>query len=403
METFRSRSAIKPASRGTVRNLTLVTGLVCSGLLGLIASTQSYAAPMDFVDAQLPHYQPKPVTLDQKRGYIQPDGSVQIMGYDDMDGMLNKLNALFIQTHPGFRFKMELKGNGTAIPGITYDASAFGPQGGGATLVQLLPYEKIYGGSKAEPVAPMVVRVAHSSLNPAAKLSPLGLIVNVKNPIPSLTMEQVTGMFAFGSGKGDITGWSQLGVTGALAGKTIHPTGLSEDAYDRPEELGMGEFMTFRKMGGHPGFPFSPRYERMKRYADVVESVRSDPLAIGLVALNKVDASVRVVPMVSNDGTSLTTGSEADIVGGRYPYDRYLYIYVRRPLNEPFDPFVKEYLRMVLSKEGQAIIAQDSRGYLPLSRTEVTEELDKMLGAEVWEKRSVQGPKLNFPFPSPQP
>jgi phosphate transport system substrate-binding protein len=369
----------------------------------MVFGSAANAAPIDFVDAKLPSYHPQPVTLDKNRGYVQRDGSVQIIGYDDMNGMLATLNELFIKSHPGFKFKMELHGNGTAIPGITYDASAFGPQGGGATLVQLLPYEKIYGGSKAEPVAPLVIRVAHSSLNPKAKLAPLGLIVNKSNPITSLTMEQVTGMFAFGSGKGDITGWSQLGLTGTLAGKSIHPTGLSEDAYDRPEDLGMGEFMMFRKMGQHPGFPMSPRYERMKRYAEVVKTVKGDPLAIGIVALNKVDASVKVVPMLDNDGKTLTTGSAADIVAGRYPYDRYLYIYVRRPLGEAFDPFVKEYLRMVLSKQGQEIIAKDAKGYLPLNSHEVEEELDKLERAKVWEKRSVQGPKLNFPFPSPQP
>jgi phosphate transport system substrate-binding protein len=377
------------------------SGIVCACLIG-IAAAPAWSAALSLVDARLPSYQPKPVTVDKSRGYVQPDGSIQIVGFDDMGSMLAGFNKLFVQSHPGLRFKMEMKGNGPAIPALTYDASAFAPVGGGATLLQLLPYEKIHG-SKAEPVAALAIRVAHSSLNPKAKLGPLGVVVHKDNPIKSLTMEQVTGMFAYGSGTGDVTSWSQLGVAGPLKGQSIHPTGLSEDAYDRPEDLGMGEYMMYRKMGAFPGFPFSPRYERMKRYADVVDRVAGDPLAVGLVALNKVGAKVRVVPLVGNDGKTLTSGSAADIVAGNYPYDRYLYIYVRRPVGEPFDPFVKEYLRMMLSKQGQTLIAKDAKGYLPLSFTEVEEELAKLERAEVWQPRNKQGPELNYPFPSPQP
>jgi phosphate transport system substrate-binding protein len=368
---------------------------------GAIAA--AHAAPMRKVDPSLPSYQPQPVTLDKTRGYVLPDGSVEIMGCDDMAGIIAKTDALFMKTHPGIRFTDIMKGNGPAIPGITYQASALAPMCGGATLLQLLPYEKIHGGSKAEPVAALAIRVGHASLNPQAKLGPMALIVNKKNPIASLTQDQVTSIFAYGAGTGDITAWNQLDVGGPVAGKTIHPTGLDEDAYNRPEDLGMGEYMMYTKMGPFPGGPFSPNYERLKRYADVVERVAEDPQAIGLVALNKVTAKVRVVPLVSTDGKTLTTGSEADIVGGRYPYDRFLYVYARRPLGEAFDPLVREYLRLMLSKEGQQAIASDAKGYLPLSATELADERAKLDKAEVWLPRSKQGPSLNFPFPAPQP
>jgi phosphate transport system substrate-binding protein len=64
---------------------------------------------------------------------------------------------------------------------------------------------------------------------------------------------------------------------------------------------------------------------------------------------------------------------------------------------------VKEYMRMVLSKEGQEAVAQDPKGYLPLTADEVKVELDKLEAAKTWAPRSKQGPMLNFPFPSPEP
>lgn len=335
------------------------------------------------------------------RGYIMRDGSIRIVGYDDMAGMVARWDALFSKTHPGIRFTPVLKGNGTAIPAITYDTTAFAPEGGGATELELLPYEKIYG-SKKEPIAALIIRVAHGSLNPAAKMSPLGIIVNKSNPIKSLTEQQVAAIFTTGSGDGDAVNWSQIGMGGALAGKPIHPTGLYWDNYMRPEDPNVGEYFMYRHTGAYPGYVFSANYEQYLHYSEVTQKVASDPLAIGMVALNKVTPGVRVVPIVNKHG-KLTTGTPAELTANAYPYSRDLYIYIRREPGTPFDPLVKEYMRMILSQQGQQAVALDAKGYLPLSAADVAKELVKLDRAETWGPRSKQGPKMNFPFPSPFP
>jgi phosphate transport system substrate-binding protein len=367
-----------------------------------LAAVAQSTGRLGLVDPNLPAYQPQPVPPSHGRGYVLPDGSVQIVGFDDMAGMVAKWDQEFSRTHPGIKFTPVLRGNGTAVPAITYDTAAFAPEGGGATLLELLPYEKIYG-SKKDPVAALIIRVGHGSLNPAAKMSPLGIVVNKSNPIKSLTVQQVASIFSTGSGTGDVTNWSQIGMGGSLADKPIHPTGLYWDAYQRPEDPYMGEYMMYRQMGAFPGYVFSPNYEQFLHYSDVVKKVASDPLAIGIVALNKVDASVRVVPLVESDGHTLTTGSVRDLIADRYPYERDLYIYIRREPGTPFDPLVKEYMRLILSRQGQEAIALDPKGYLPLNAADVKMELDKLDAAGTWAPRSKQGPMLNFPFPSPQP
>ena len=354
------------------------------------------------LDPNLPDYQPQTVPAPHDHGYVMRDGSLRIVGFDDIAGMVAKWDEEFTKTHPGIKFTPILKGNGTAIPAITYDMAVFAPEGGGATLLELLPYEKIYG-SKKDPVAALIIRVGHGSLNPAATMSPLGIIVNKSNPIKSLTKEQVASIFGTGSGTGDVTNWSQMGMAGNLADKPIHPTGLYWDAYNRPDDPSMGEYMMYRQMGPFPGAVFSQNYEQYLHYNDVVKKVAGDPLAIGIVALNKVDASVRVVPLVESDGHTLSTGSAQDLIADRYPYPRDLYIYIRREPGTPFEPLVKEYMRMVLSKQGQDAVAEDAKGYLPLTAEEVKVELDKLEAAKTWAPRSKQGPMLNFPFPSPEP
>jgi len=385
---------------GRRRALGLALLVACTCVTAAAAAQAADHA--DLVDPRLPDYRPQPVPAPHDRGYVMPDGSVRIVGFDDMAGMVAKWDQEFMRTHPGIKFTPILKGNGTAIPAITYDMTAFAPEGGGATLLELLPYEKIYG-SKKDPVAALIIRVGHGSLNPAAKVSPLGIVVNKSNPIKSLTKEQVASIFSTGSGTGDLTNWSQIGMGGDLADKPIHPAGLYWDAYQRPEDPYVGEYMMYRQMGAFPGYVFSQNYEQFVHYSDVVKRVASDPLAIGIVALNKVDPSVRVVPLVESDGQTLTTGSVPDLMADRYPYSRDLYIYIRREPGTPLDPLVREYMRLILSKQGQEAISRDPKGYLPLNADEVKVELDKLDAAQTWAPRSKQGPMLNFPFPSPQP
>jgi phosphate transport system substrate-binding protein len=378
---------------------------LCCCLAGLAGTAWSQkAGRMSLVDPSLPTYAPGPVTAPKPgdRGYVMPDGSIRIVGFDDMAGMVNRWDQLFANAHPGVKFTAILKGNGTGIPAITYDMTLLAPEGGGATLLDLLPYEKIYG-SKKEPVAALIIRVAHGSLNPAAKISPLGIVVNKSNPIKSLTLPQVASMFSTGSGTGDVTGWSQIGMNGPLADKPIHPVGLYYDAYQRPEDDHMGEYMMYRKMGKFPGSVFSPHYEQFLHYDEVVKSVAGDPLAIGIVALNKVNNSVRVVPIVGNDGHTLTTGTVKELMANEYPYERDLYLYIRREPGTPLDPVVKEYVKLALSRAGQEAVAQDAKGYLPLNADDAKKELKKLDRAQTWAARSKQGSALNFPFPSPEP
>ena len=64
------------------------------------------------------------------------------------------------------------------------------------------------------------------------------------------------------------------------------------------------------------------------------------------------------------------------MTSGKYPLSRFLYLYVNKAPGKPLDPLVKEYLKLILSKEGQEVVVKD--GYLPLSAGLVKEELAKI-------------------------
>jgi phosphate transport system substrate-binding protein len=71
-------------------------------------------------------------------------------------------------------------------------------------------------------------------------------------------------------------------------------------------------------------------------------------------------------------------GTEEEVASGRYPLDRSVGLAIRREPGKPLDPFVKEYVRLILSREGQAIVASEADGYVPLNAAQVAEELAKL-------------------------
>ncbi len=287
------------------------------------------------------------------------DPGFSIIGYNDMSGIFANLNALFIQSHPGFKFKMQLKGTATAASALTFGVSAFAPMGAEFSSMELQTYRSVVG---AEPVP---IRVAHCSLNPRALSAPVGIYVNRANPIEKLTVEQVARIFTTGHPVGDVTRWGQLGLTGEWAARSIHPCGIAQEA-----AAGLSAWM-LKKMGERS---FTPEYDGLAQSAQVVQRVGEDPGAVGFASGNITTAGTRLLAIALKEGGYYSSLSVSDLVNGRYPFDRYLLIYLRRIPGKPIDPLVQEYLRMVLSKDGQRAIYTAAPGYLPLNADEIAEE-----------------------------
>ena len=61
---------------------------------------------------------------------------------------------------------------------------------------------------------------------------------------------------------------------------------------------------------------------------------------------------------------------------GAYPIARFLRVYVNKAPNRPLDPMVAEFIKYVLSNEGQQVVVKD--GFLPLKAAMVQEEHAKL-------------------------
>src|SRR6185436_14150181 len=109
--------------------------------------------------------------------------------------------------------------------------------------------------------------------------------------------------------------------------------------------------------------------------ASVVQGVTEDRYGIGYSGIGYRTSGVKVVSLAGKDGV-FSDGSYADVVSGKYPLARFLYIYINKAPNKPLDPVVREFLRLVFSSQGQEIVVKD--GYLPLTAAIAGEERAKV-------------------------
>jgi phosphate transport system substrate-binding protein len=319
--------------------------------------------------ASAPAYQPLPVTPSKGAAYVLADGSVQIVGWDDLSPMFGRLNALFEKTHPGTKFRY-VPGNLIAPQhSLIFGETAFAPIG-------MEFSSNLNSAYRPQVKAPQFsVRIAHGAVQGDAKLGPLAFIVHKNNPLTRLSPDQLMHVFTVGGRAPDIVLWKQAGVQGELAEREIHSYGLPESDHYPSEDPGFGVYLFRDKWGlAHN----ARNYQMQRSYAEVTQKVAADPAGIGITTLNKVTPDVKVLGVTPGEWGTPMLGTRADVQSGRYPYDRFLYVYVRRGPNAPIDPFVKEYLRMVLSKEGQEAIAADAKGYLPLNAAELATETAKL-------------------------
>ena len=293
------------------------------------------------VDPALPRYESRAIEPPKSAGYVTPAGAIAVVGYNDMAEMLAALGARFGELHPGFRFAWDLPGTKAAPAALATGKSAFAPMGAPMTPPQLADYEKITHAP------PLVFRIAHASLSAKALSGPLAIFVHRDNPLASLTLDELAAIFA-----------------GADAARDLRPCGVEADA-------ALGLFFRERVLGEKK---FAANFTGYAQSAEVVKRVGDDVRAIGFAAAMRATPAVKMLALAERAGESPVAVTDENLIAGRYPLDRHLLICVRPPL----EPWVREWLRFVLSHDGQEIIAAGTLGYLPLNARDAAAELAKI-------------------------
>jgi phosphate transport system substrate-binding protein len=309
-------------------------------LLAVVSSASVAAGPS--LDPALPQYEPRALQVS--------DAPVRIVGYNDMHDLLEPLVRRFTSTHPGVAIELDLPGTRFAPSALATGTSVLAPMGAEFTPPQLAKYRARTGAD------PLAFRVAHTSLDPHALSGPLAVFVHRDNPLPSLSVPQLQRIFS-----GAARTWGELGAQGEWSKL---PIGL----YGMQTGTALAYEMKARTL---TGTDFSPTLRGFRQSSDVAEQVGHDPQGIGFAAAMRTTPQLRTLPIAVADGAPPFAPTVDNVMGGRYPLDRYLWVFAKPPLS----PFAREFLRLVLSREGQQAVLDTPQGYIPLSAAEVAREL----------------------------
>jgi len=222
---------------------------------------------------------------------------------------------------------------------------------------------------------PFRIKVATGSLGSLGKTATSVILVAKANPIKGLTFKQLDQIYSKSHklGGGDITTWGQLGLGAEWAARPIHLYGLRPpngiEQFVKWKVLQNGEWRDNIQHVKGQGFihAFTVASNDMK--------TQLGGLTYGLLA--NVTPDVRVVPLAKEEGLPFIMPTIDTVYNHTYPLSRYVYIYLNRPPGAALEPKTKEFLRCVLSQQGQRVVAAEGV-FMPLLPSVVKEELAKL-------------------------
>ncbi|GAX59979.1 phosphate transport system substrate-binding protein [Candidatus Scalindua japonica] len=280
-------------------------------------------------------------------------GNLNSIGSDTMNNLMTFWAEGFNRLYPNVKIQIEGKGSSTAPPALILGTSQLGPMSRAMKPTEVDDFERRYG------YKPTQIRTS---------LDALAVYVNKDNPIKGLNFAQVDAIFSKtrkGAHREDITTWGKVGLPGQWGNRPISLYGRNSAS---------GTYGYFKKKALFKG-DYKNTVKEQPGSASVVQGVTEDRYGIGYSGIGYKTSGVRAVPLVKK-GNSYKEAVLENVLDGSYPLARFLYVYVNKKPNKPLDPLIQEFVKYILSKEGQEVVIKD--GYLPVPVTVVKEELGKI-------------------------
>jgi phosphate transport system substrate-binding protein len=269
-------------------------------------------------------------------------GNLNSVGSDTLNNMMTFWAEGFRKKYPNVNIMIEGKGSSTAPPALIEGTSQLGPMSRAMKKKEIETFEAKYG------FKPTQIGVA---------LDALAVFVNKDNTIESLSLTEVDAVFSKTRKRGaaaEVSTWGQLGLQGEWSNKPISLYGRNSAS---------GTYGFFKEHTLKKG-DYKDTVKEQPGSASVVLGVTEDKAGIGYSGLGYVTSGVKALALADKDGAKAYAANYENVLSGKYPLGRMLFLYVVKEPNKPLPALVKEFLKYALSKEGQEIVVKD--GYLPL-------------------------------------
>jgi phosphate transport system substrate-binding protein len=313
--------------------------------VALVLALGGTTARAEGVDPAIPAY--------QKVSGIS--GNLSSVGSDTLANLVTLWAESYKRQYPNLNIQIQAAGSSTAPPALTEGTASIGPMSRKMKDAELQAFEQRFG------YRPTAVPVA---------IDALAIFVNKDNPLRQLTLEQVDAIFSstrLCGGPREVKTWGELGLTGDWAKRPIQRFGRNAVSgtygYFKEAALCRGDFRA--NVNEQPGS------------ASVVQAISQSLGGIGYSGIGYQTASVHTLALARQGTTDFVEDNQENTLSGRYPLARYLYVYVNKAPNRPLNPLEGEFLRLILSRNGQEAVVRD--GYIPLPAAVVQQAL-KTLG-----------------------
>jgi len=348
-------------------------------LLLMLASFSGTGIAQEYDLSGLPHY--------QYSNSQQLHGVIRIHGTELTQHLIHQWEDAFLKLHPIVRFGDYMLPSG--FSGLVAGTADINVMGHTAWRSDLKAFEESFGYD------PFEVMFATGGFNLRKGNTPAAIIfVNKSNPITQLSLAQLDGVFgaqrtggwngthwSTASARGpeqDIRKWGQLGLTGEWKDKPIHLYGIDATLSNWSELI--------QRVAFKGGDKWNPALNEIVRGgvevpadAQIVSSVANDPYGIGFNLMRVVEKNpgVKALAISSKDGKLAIAPSSQSCYDRTYPLVNAVYLYLNRPPGKALDPRLLEFLKFVLSRDGQQIVVDDGM-FIPLNPAAAIEQRQKL-------------------------
>lgn len=252
---------------------------------------------------------------------------IQIKGSDTMVNLMSNLAEAYMNAHPDVSIAVTGGGSGTGIAALingTTDICA----------ASRLMKQKEIEEAKGRNVDPVEIVVG---------LDGIAVMVNQKNPVSELTLEQLKNIYT-----GVYTRWSDVG-------------GPNQPIIVLSRESNSGTYVYFQEHVLEKK-DYASTVRLMPSTAAITKSVTDDKWAIGYGGVAYAEhAAVKTIRVKTTPGSPAIAPTEATVHDGTYPISRPLFLYT----NGTPTANLKAFIDFCLSDEGQKIVTET--GYITVT------------------------------------
>ncbi|MCW5548648.1 MAG: hypothetical protein KIT44_06760 [Opitutaceae bacterium] len=325
----------------------------------------------------------------------QVSGVIRLWGtnYIFDSGLAQRWRDEFIKRHPNATFELVLPTAAVAAPALYFGLADIG-MNHELTFYDYLASVRILGHE------PTGFSVVTGSYDVTGWQNSLAIVVHKDNPLTRITMEELDGVFGSARAGGwvgttwrpefargpekDIRTWGQLGLKGEWMNKRINPYGYSI-RYATALEFSNRILQGSDKWNGDIlayGNYIAPDGKRTLQVEQILEKLKNDPQGIAYMRWQSRFADqVKVLALAKTAEGPYHDFTVESVQRREYPLwgDQSFWVNVKP--GTKIDPKTAEFVRFVLSREGQQLVMEDGK-YLPLPAHASKEELAKLARLE---------------------